>query len=110
MGRDAWVAELSGADTCVTPVLSVAELVDDEQYAARHAIVEVVADADAVGPSGTAPPARFRQVGPVLAGMVAPDGPVVVPDQSRTDTDALLAAAGLAPEGIADLRDRGVVA
>ena len=24
-GRDAWVAELAGADTCVTPVLSVAE-------------------------------------------------------------------------------------
>jgi alpha-methylacyl-CoA racemase len=108
--RDAWVAELSGADTCVTPVLSVAELVDDDQYAARHAIVEVVAAADAAGLSGSAPPARFRQVGPVLAGMVAPDGPVVVPDPHRTDTDALLAAAGLAPEVIADLRARGVVA
>jgi hypothetical protein len=70
----------------------------------------VVADADAVGPAGTAPPARFRQVGPVLAGMVAPDGPVAVPDPHRTDTDALLSAAGLAPERIADLRDRGVVA
>ena len=30
--RDAWVAELAGADTCVTPVLSVAELVDDDQF------------------------------------------------------------------------------
>ncbi len=30
--RASWVRELAGADTCVTPVLSVAELVDDEQF------------------------------------------------------------------------------
>ena len=34
--RDAWVAELAPADTCVAPVLSVPELIDDEQYAARR--------------------------------------------------------------------------
>ena len=45
--RDAWVAELAGADTCVTPVLSVAELVDDDQYRARHAFVEAVVTATA---------------------------------------------------------------
>ena len=43
--RDAWVAELAAADTCVTPVLSVAELADDDQYVARHAFVEAVAPA-----------------------------------------------------------------
>jgi hypothetical protein len=36
--------------------------------------------------------------------------PVAVPDGSRTDTDALLAAAGVAPEQIAQMRSAGVVA
>ncbi len=114
--RDAWVAELSGADTCVSPVLSVAELVDDEQYSARHAIVEATLDAAVeatTGPGGRGdrgPVDRFRQVGPVLAGMARSDGPVVVADPPRSDTDELLGAAGLTVEHIRDLRDRGVVA
>jgi alpha-methylacyl-CoA racemase len=103
--RDAWVVDLAGADTCVTPVLSVAELVDDEQFVARHAIV------DAVAPGSTGRgPTRFRQVGPLLAGTVAPDEPVVAGDPSCTDTDRLLGAAGLTTEHIAGLRARGVVA
>jgi len=56
--RDDWVAELGPADTCVAPVLSVPEVVDNEQYAARGAFIEAT-DAD----HGT-----FRQVGHVLAG------------------------------------------
>jgi alpha-methylacyl-CoA racemase len=56
--RDEWVAELGPADTCVAPVLSVPELVEDEQYAARNAFVEA-----------SHPERRsFRQVGYVLAG------------------------------------------
>jgi alpha-methylacyl-CoA racemase len=108
--RDAWVAELAGADTCVTPVLSVAELVDDDQYAARHAFVEAVAR-PAAGPRTSAgTPVRFRQVAPVMAGMVAPTGPVEAGDPRRSDTDRLLAAAGLDGPHIARLRERGVVA
>jgi len=57
-GRDEWVAELGPADTCVAPVLSVPELVEDAQYAARDAFVDA-SDPD----HGT-----FRQVGYVLAG------------------------------------------
>ncbi|HEY7917125.1 MAG TPA: CaiB/BaiF CoA-transferase family protein [Acidimicrobiales bacterium] len=106
--RDVWVARLSGADTCVTPVLSAAELADDEQYAARHAIVDAIADAGER--PGSPPPARFRQVGPVMAGMTPPEGPVVVPDPRRTDTDELLAGAGLTAAHIAGLRTKGVVA
>jgi alpha-methylacyl-CoA racemase len=103
--RDAWVAELGGADTCVTPVLSAAELADDDQYAARGAFV------DAVAPSGAGGAARrFRQVGAVLAGMERPSQPVTVTDPGRTDTDRLLADAGLEPPRIAELRTRGVVA
>jgi alpha-methylacyl-CoA racemase len=56
--RDEWVAELGPADTCVAPVLSVPEVVEDEQYAARRALIEA-SDPD----HGT-----FRQVGYVLAG------------------------------------------
>jgi alpha-methylacyl-CoA racemase len=56
--RDEWVAELGPADTCVAPVLSVPEVVEDHQYEARGSYVE--ADDAAQG--------RFRQVGYVLAG------------------------------------------
>ncbi len=106
-GRDAWVAELSGADTCVTPVLSVAELVDDEQYAARHAFVEAVADPP---PTDEGRPSRFRQVGAVFAGMEDLEEPVTVTDPLRTDTERLLTTAGIEPDRIAELRARGVVA
>src|SRR5438067_2493740 len=56
--RDEWVAELGPADTCVAAVLSVPEVVDDEQYASRGAFVEA-SDPDH---------GAFRQVGYVLAG------------------------------------------
>jgi alpha-methylacyl-CoA racemase len=98
--RDAWVAELAPADTCLAPVLSVPELIDDEQYAARGAFV------DAEHPDhGT-----FRQVGPVLAGMARQDGAYAVRDASITDTDELLAAAGLSAAECAQLHEAGVVA
>ena len=102
--REAWVDELAAADTCVTPVLSVDELVDDDQYRARHAIV------DAVTGAGSGTPTHFRQVGPVLAGMVPAPEPVPAGDPTRSDTDRLLAGAGLSGERIGALRDKGVVA
>jgi alpha-methylacyl-CoA racemase len=107
-GRDQWVAELAAADTCVTPVLGVDELADDEQYTARHAIVEAVA------PTGGHPddghiPDHFRQVAPLMAGMSRPEGPVVAGDPTHTDTDRLLAAAGLDDDHIGRLRQKGVV-
>jgi alpha-methylacyl-CoA racemase len=98
--RDDWAAELGPADTCVTPVLSVPELVDDPQFAARGDF------ADAVHPTDGA----FRQVAPVLAGQVRSNEPIDVPDMSASDADELLRAAGLAPEQIAALLDDGVVA
>ncbi len=103
--RDAWVDELAGADTCVTPVLSAGELVHDEQYVARHAIVDAV-----TAPGDGSAPTWFRQVGPVLAGMELPAGPVVAGDPARSDTDRLLREAGLSIERITELRDKGVVA
>ena len=102
--RSHWVEVLAGADTCVTPVLTVAELVDDEQLAARHAIVEAVA-----GPAG-GERTRFAQVAPVLAGMARPPGTIDVGDPAHSDTDRLLGQAGLTAEAIDGLRARGVVA
>lgn len=104
--RDTWVAELAAADTCVSPVLSVAELVDDDQYAARGAFVE--AEMSATAADGL--PTRFRQVGPVLAGMEPAGATVQLGDPFRSDTDLLLAAAGLRVEHIEELRAKGVVA
>jgi len=98
--RDDWVAELAPADTCVAPVQSVAELVDDPQFAARGAI------ADAIHPSE----GRFRQVAPLLAGMPRPPGPIQVPESGATHSAALLAEAGLSPDEIEALRDDGIVA
>jgi len=53
--RDEWVAEMGAANTCVAPVLTIPEVVDNEQYIARGAIVD-------------APAGGFRQVAKVLAG------------------------------------------
>jgi alpha-methylacyl-CoA racemase len=99
--RDDWTDELSPRDTCVAPVLSVDEVVEDAQFAARHAFVEAKHDAH-----GT-----FRQVGPLFAGMTeAPSGPYTVRDATATDTDELLRAAGVSAEECAELRVTGVIA
>lgn len=98
--RDAWVGELAGADTCVAPVLDIEEIVADEQFAARRAVV------DAEHPTH----GRFRQPGALLAGM-APLPPVVpVPDQDATDTAELLRAAGVGESRLSELLAAGVVA
>ena len=61
-------------------------------------------------PRADGAPASFRQVGPVLAGMAGVGDQVAAGDPSRSDTDALLAAAGVPAERIAELRTKGVVA
>jgi alpha-methylacyl-CoA racemase len=58
--RDEWVAELAAADCCVAPVLTIQEVVDDDQFASRGAFV-TAAHPDC---------GEFVQVGPVLAGGV----------------------------------------
>jgi alpha-methylacyl-CoA racemase len=98
--RDSWVSELAGADTCVAPVLEPAEVANDVQYRYRKVFVE--AEHPKHG--------RFSQVGPVLAGMLAAAEPVVLPDAEITETDALLRAAGVAPEKVETMRSRGVLA
>jgi alpha-methylacyl-CoA racemase len=98
--RDHWVALLAGADTCVAPVQSVAEAAADDGFVSRGAVVEARHPTRGV----------LRQVGPVLAGMARPKGPVTLPDPSATDTERVLAEAGVEPEVLAGWLEQGVVA
>jgi alpha-methylacyl-CoA racemase len=98
--RDDWVAELAPGDACVAPVYTIEELARDPQLAARGAFGEAV---DAAG-------RRFRQLAPALAGMPRASAPVRVRDASASDTEALLAEAGLAQDEIRTLRESGVIA
>ena len=52
----------------------------------------------------------FLQVAPVLAGSERPEGSYRVRDAAETDTDELLAGAGMSPDDRARLRESGVVA
>jgi alpha-methylacyl-CoA racemase len=90
--RDEWVATLADADTCVAPVLSVAEVARDAGFAARGVLVS------AHHPShGT-----FCQLAPLLAGMARPaTQPIELPDPAQTDTTDLLEKAGVDGETIA---------
>ncbi|HEX6569293.1 MAG TPA: CaiB/BaiF CoA-transferase family protein [Acidimicrobiales bacterium] len=98
-GRDEWVALLADADTCVAPVLDIAEVAADPQVAARGAVVE------ATHPQR--PP--FRQLGPLLAGTPRRDR-YALRDATLTDTVALLAGAGLPASEIDTLLAEGVIA
>lgn len=98
--RDEWVSELAAADTCVAPVNTVAEATLDEQYVARGLL------GNATAPDGT----PFRQVNPVWAGTVAPEGPYGIRDAALTDTAALLAEAGVAGEDVERMVKEGEIA
>ena len=97
--RDEWVELLAGADTCVAPVLEVAEVVSHARFAAPGAVVTVTHPAQG----------EFAQLGPLLAGMDR-RVPLTVPDMSDTDTERLLKEAGVDAETVARWIHAGVVA
>ncbi|NNE73318.1 MAG: CoA transferase, partial [Acidimicrobiales bacterium] len=97
--RDEWVAELGPADTCVSAVQDIPELVHDEQFVARGAFVEVQHPTE--GP--------IAQVSAGLAGQVdATTMPVA--DMTQTHTAEVLAEAGFEPAVVAELIEAGVIA
>lgn len=98
--RDIWVAELAPADTCVGPVYTVPELVDDQHLAARGVIVNANHETEG----------SFRQLGTLLAGTDRNRSRFEVRDGTKTDTDEILATAGYSGDDIALLREGGVVA
>lgn len=97
--RDEWAALLAGENTCVTPVLGIAEVAVSEQFTARQRFV--AAEHPVHG--------AFRQLGPVLAGSARASAPHRVAAAGATDTDAVLAEAGFEAAEIARLRETGVV-
>lgn len=99
-GRDEWVAELAPADTCVGPVYSVPELVDDHHIRARGLIADATHETEG----------DFLQLGTLLAGTDRTRNQFHVRDGSKTDTDMVLAAAGFSNDDITRLREGGVVA
>jgi alpha-methylacyl-CoA racemase len=97
--RDAWVAELAPNNTCVAPVNSIPELVGDPHLRERR----VFMNAEQVDHGS------FEQVGPILAGGERNQPRHTVRPMDETDTDSLLAGAGLDPGEIASLRAEGAV-
>ena len=97
--RDEWASDLGPADTCVSAVLAIPEVVADEQFGARGGFTEVIHPT-----AGT-----IRQVAAPLAGQVDAST-LQVRDQSVPDTDRILAHAGLSAIEIGELRDAGAIA
>jgi alpha-methylacyl-CoA racemase len=97
--RDGWVAELAPRDTCVAPVYTIPELVDDEHFAQRRVFMQARHEKH-----GT-----FRQVSPILAGGEREQPEHHVRPYSVTDTGELLAGAGMTEPEIAKLWEAGVV-
>ena len=98
--RDDWVRTLAPADTCVAPVYSVPELVQDPHFAERRVFCEA------------RHPERgsFRQVGPVFAGGDRERAPHEALPYAHSDAEALLRGAGLSAEEIETLRRENAVA
>ncbi len=97
--RDDWVAELAPNNTCVAPVYSIPELVDDDHLKQRKVFMQAEHSED--GP--------FRQVGPVLAGGVREQPTHKVPDPDQTEAKEILSAAGVASSEIDRLLSSGAV-
>lgn len=97
--RDDWTEELAPNDTCVAPVLSIPELVNDPHWRARG----IFMDAESEGRGD------FEQLSPILAGGHRGHEKHRVRPDEETDCVDLLADAGYSEKERADLIDEGVV-
>ena len=97
--RDDWAAELAPNDTCVAPVLTIPEVVQDPHWRARGVFMEAEHEERGV----------FEQVSPVLAGGIREHARHSVRTGDDTDSAKLLAEAGLAQEEISTLLESGAV-
>lgn len=97
--RDEWVDHLGPADTCVSGVLDITELVEHPQFVARDCFVDTTHPVD-----GT-----FKQVAGVLAGQVDATT-MAVPDMTVATTADLLRQVGYTDEQVQELETQGVIA
>ncbi len=92
--RDEWVAMLGPADTCVSEVAAVPDVVADPHFRARDVFVT------AERPDGE----PFEQVGWLLAGADRDQAGPTVREPTFDDTAVVLAEAGFTPAEIATVR------
>jgi len=97
--RDEWVADLGPADTCVSAVHDITEVVDDEQFRARGLFTEVVHPTAGL----------ISQVAAPLAGQVDATT-LAVHDQAVPCTEEVLGAVGFSDDELSVLRAEGVIA
>ena len=97
--RDEWIAQLAPLDTCVAPVNTIAEVVEDPALGARDVLVEV----------DHAEHGRFRQVGPILAGADRSTRVFPVGASDGSGAEAVLAEIGITGNELEVLRAEGVV-
>jgi alpha-methylacyl-CoA racemase len=95
--RDEWVADLGPADTCVAPVLTIAEVAEHRHLAARGVFAQ--AEHHERG--------RFRQLAPVVAGI---ERQTMYRAATPGSVDEVLGEAGMTEEEIEALKRSGVVA
>jgi alpha-methylacyl-CoA racemase len=92
--RDEWAEVFAGSEACATPVLGLGEAASHPHNAARGSFVEVG------GRMQPAPAPRFSATPSAVPGPAPEPG---------ADTDAALAAWGVEPAEIAELRDQGAL-
>ncbi len=97
--RDEWTAELAANDTCVAPVLTIPEVTAEPHWRARGLFMQ----------AEHAERGTFEQLSPVLAGAVRAHPKHTVRTGDETDSEALLALAGLSAQQIAKLLAEGAV-
>ncbi len=97
--RDEWTAELAPNDTCVAPVLTIPEVVGEPHWRERGVFMQAEHEERGV----------FDQVSPVLAGGIRDQPRHRVRPPDETDSERLLAEAGLDSQRIAKLMSEGVV-
>ena len=97
--RAEWTDALCAHDTCVAPVLSIPELVEDPHWRARGLFMEAELASRGV----------FEQVAPVLAGGHRDQPRHAVKDAAETDTAAILRDVGFATDEIDGLVEAGAV-
>jgi alpha-methylacyl-CoA racemase len=97
--REEWVANLAPHDTCVAPVLTIPEVVEDPHWRARGVFAEAEYEERGV----------FEQVSPVLAGGIRSQPRHTVRSGNETDTSSLLTQWGFSGTEISKLMEEGSV-
>ena len=97
--RSVWVERFAGVDSCIVPVSSVAELVEDPHFLARGAFIEVHHPTHG----------KFRQLGPLLAGSKAFAEDAALSAATAIQSASVLAEIGIQGEGLQRLIETGAV-